>query len=274
VPSSSPSRWRSYRDVDATHDPTLLSGQLDDIASTAAIAAGKRRSLELLDLSPGASVLDVGCGNGPELDALAAIVGPEGRVVGLDRSRALIADAKARGLLERGPIDLVVGDADALPFDDAQFDGCRIDRTLQHLEHPENTLREMLRVTRSGGHVVATEVRWGLAARDLDLDIGARVVRPMATAEERGNWIGYLLPILFQLAGFSDVRLVSEEAVLTDYEELTRFTNLRWSLAEAVREGVLSAEQAQAWDDSLRGQLAKGDARLQIVIVHVVGTRG
>jgi hypothetical protein len=131
----------------------------------------------------------------------------------------------------------------------------------------------MLRVTRPGGHVVASEVRWGLAAGDLDLDIGARVISPMATAEERGNWIGYLLPILFQLAGFSDVRLVSEEAVLTDYDELARFTNLRWSLAEAVRVGSLTEAQAHDWDDSLRRQLAKGDARLQIAIVHVVGTR-
>ena len=92
------SLWRSYRDVDAAGDPGSLGGQLDGIASVPFVAAEKARSLELLGLIPGGSVLDVGCGTGPELERMADIVGPGGRVVGLDRSAALLgggAGAKA-----------------------------------------------------------------------------------------------------------------------------------------------------------------------------------
>lgn len=273
MPNLSPSRWRSYRDVDAARDPEMLSHQLDDIASTGAIAATKQRSLELLRLSPGARALDVGCGNGPELEFLARIVGSRGRVVGLDRSGALIAAARARGLTERGPIELVVGDAQALPFDDGQFDGCRIDRTLQHLDHPESALSEMVRVTRPGGRVVATESRWGLLAPALDTDVTEHVLQVMSASDECTNWLGLLLPIMFQMAGLSDVQLISEDAVLSDYEELARFTNLEWSAQEALRTGELTAEQVSAWSASLRELADRGEAQVRILIVHVVGTK-
>jgi ubiquinone/menaquinone biosynthesis C-methylase UbiE len=88
------SRWRSYSDVDAAGDPRSLGGQLDDIASVPFVAAEKARSIELLGLARGLSVLDVGCGTGPELHELAEIVGPGGRVVGLDRSAALLEVAR------------------------------------------------------------------------------------------------------------------------------------------------------------------------------------
>lgn len=271
--SSSQSLWRSYRDVDATRDPQTLSHQLDDIASTKAMAAAKQRSLELLRLAAGASVLDVGCGNGPELEALAKIVGSGGRVVGLDRSSALIAAARARGLVDRGPIELLVGDAQTLPFDEAQFDACRIDRTLQHLDRPETALSEMVRVTVPGGRVAATESRWGLVAPDLDEDVTDHVLHVMSARDERTNWLGFLLPIMFQMAGLTDVQLASEQATLTDYDELTGFTNLAWSMEQAVGDGNLTTRQVNEWRDSLRDLVSRGDAWLAVVIVHVVGTK-
>lgn len=251
----------------------MLSHQLDGIAATPAMAASKRHSLELLGLASGGSVLDVGCGNGPELAALAESVGPAGRVVGLDRSSALIADAQARGMLESGPIELMVADAQALPFEEAQFDACRIDRTLQHLDHPEAALGEMRRVTRVGGTVVATESRWGLVAPELDREVAAGVFQAIGTTEQSSSWLGYLLPVMFQLADLSDVRLVSDDAVLTDYEELARFTSLHKFMDEAIREGALSAEQVEDWEDTLRDQVRRGDAYVGIVVVHVAGRR-
>jgi ribosomal protein S18 acetylase RimI-like enzyme len=137
--ATSPSRWRSYRDVDAAPDPGSLADQLDDLASVPFVAAEKRRSVELLELCQGAAVLDVGCGTGSELARLVDSVGPSGRVVGLERSAALLAAARGRGRAgaEVGPIELVLGDAGALPFAAGEFDACRADRTLQHVERPE-----------------------------------------------------------------------------------------------------------------------------------------
>ena len=123
-PVSPPSRWRSYRDVNAAEDPRSLARQLEGIAAVPFLAAEKERSLGLLELGAGGAVLDVGCGVGPELARLAQIVGAEGRVVGLDRSEALLAAARGRGLDALGPVEVVQGEASALPFGDGEFDAC------------------------------------------------------------------------------------------------------------------------------------------------------
>ena len=46
---------------------------------------------ELMQVRPGDRVLDVGCGLGDDVRALAALVGPSGRAVGIDASEATIA---------------------------------------------------------------------------------------------------------------------------------------------------------------------------------------
>lgn len=269
----SASRWRSYRDVDATSEPGLLSGQLDDIASVPFVAAEKQRSLELLELAIGSSVLDVGCGNGPELEDLAKMVGPRGRVVGLDPSTALIADAEARGLAGLESIELEVGDAHSLPFADAQFDACRADRTLQHLAQPDLALGEMVRVTRCGGRVVVTESRWGLVAPSLDREVTDRVLQVIATEKERVNWVGYRLPSMFEQAGLTEVREVSHDSTISEHDDLFRFTNLQWSVDTAVRAGAVTRAQANAWRDCLGGLVTRGEAFAVVIILHVAGTK-
>ena len=73
-------------------------------------------------LSPGMAALDLGCGPGVTSRAMAARVGPSGRVVGLDRSAARIEEAR-RGL-EMQNLEFVEGDAFRLPFADGEFDYC------------------------------------------------------------------------------------------------------------------------------------------------------
>jgi SAM-dependent methyltransferase len=253
-------------------DPSLASIQLDALASVAVVAAGKRRSLELLGLSAGGSCLDVGCGNGPELANLARIVGSSGRVVGLDRSSALIEAARVRGLAELDPIELVVGDACSLPFADAQFDACRADRTLQHLAAPDAALAEMSRVTRAGGRVVVTESRWGLAAPSLDREVTEHVLAVMVTESERKRWLGYGLPSRFESIGLTDVHAVNDDYTICEHDELVRFMNLKWSVDAAVRSGALRREQADSWSDSLRDLVSRGEAMAMVRILHVTGT--
>lgn len=94
---------RRYRLAAPSYD--LLSGE-------AVYRAGRRLGATGLDLTPGAVVLDVGCGTGLNFPLLQEAVGPAGRVVGLDASAAMLGQAARRGLREGWTnVDLVLADA-------------------------------------------------------------------------------------------------------------------------------------------------------------------
>ncbi len=57
---------------------------------------GRRAAIDLLDVQPGQRVLVVGCGTGLDLPYLAAAVGTDGEVVGVDRSAAMLRRAESK----------------------------------------------------------------------------------------------------------------------------------------------------------------------------------
>ena len=268
-PQDSLSRWRSCRDVDATADPSSVRTYLDDLAGLGMVASEKLYSLQLLALSPGLRCLDVGCGAGPELGWLAELVGRDGAVVGLDRSRELLEVASARH--DEPALTLVAGDAGALPFADDDFDAARADRTLQHVDDPCRALREMVRVTRPGGRVVITEFRWGLVAPDLDRAVTDGVLAAMAPDVDRRAWIGHTLADVAGDAGLSHVSADTHDHELEDPDQIARLLNLRWSLPAAVAAGAVTQSAAGAWERELHEQAARGDAFAVMVFLHVAG---
>ncbi len=97
--------------------------------------------------------LDVGTGAGALALALAPLVR---EVVGVDLVPELLALARERaaGL---GNVELVEGDATALPFPDFSFDLAGTLRTLHHVHRPELVVAELARVTRPGGRVLVVD---------------------------------------------------------------------------------------------------------------------
>jgi SAM-dependent methyltransferase len=85
---------------------------LGDFAD-AALAAATPRS--------GETVLDIGCGCGETAAMLATRVGPSGRVVGVDISQPILAEARAR-LAAHANAEVILADAGAYPFAPASFD--------------------------------------------------------------------------------------------------------------------------------------------------------
>jgi SAM-dependent methyltransferase len=121
----------------------------------------------LLALSPGDRVLDIACGPGNFSRAFAAAVGDSGLVVGLDASRTMLergaADLRRSGLSN---LSLVRGDATALPFADACFDGVCCFAALHLFADPLAGLDEMARVLAPGGRIaLMTSVQRQLGPR-------------------------------------------------------------------------------------------------------------
>jgi SAM-dependent methyltransferase len=97
--------------------------------------------------------LDSGCGAGALAFALAPLVR---EVVGLDLVPELLEQARARAT-DVPNVSFVEGDANALPFPDWSFDLAGTLRTLHHIERPELTVAELVRVTRPGGRLLVVD---------------------------------------------------------------------------------------------------------------------
>jgi SAM-dependent methyltransferase len=80
-----------------------------------------RRGLAALAPRPGERVLDIGCGGGETALDLARAVAPDGMVVGIDRSAAVLAFAR-RAAQGCGRVRFLEADAELFPFEPASFD--------------------------------------------------------------------------------------------------------------------------------------------------------
>lgn len=111
-------------------------------------------AVSLLNLEPGHWALDVCCGTGDFMVPLRRAVGPSGKVVGVDYCPPMIALAKNK-LGARG---LALGDACALPFSDACFDGATVGWGLRNLCELDAGLCEITRVLKPGGRFVSLDM--------------------------------------------------------------------------------------------------------------------
>lgn len=126
----------------------------DAILDTRSLATSHRRLRQLL--TPGVSVLDVGCGTGAITCGIPTALGSHVvRVVGVDVNAAFIDEARRRHARVPG-LSFEVADVHALPFRD-DFDIVTAARVLQWLRRPGDALRAMVAATRPGGRVVVLD---------------------------------------------------------------------------------------------------------------------
>ncbi|WP_371589454.1 methyltransferase domain-containing protein [Streptomyces virginiae] len=102
-----------------------------------------------LRLAPGGRAMDLGCGTGRAMPALRAQVGPDGHVLGVDLTPAMLAAAARHGRTGHG--HLLAADCTRLPLAGASVDGIFSAGLLDHLPDPAAALREWARVTAADG---------------------------------------------------------------------------------------------------------------------------
>ncbi len=146
MPSSPPDDARRiFSGIGATYEKAgaLLSFGQD--------ARWRARLVDSVRAEPSDVVLDVATGTGLVARALRVQYGCD--VVGLDRS----ADMLGAALALDGHIPLVRGRAESLPFGDESFDHLTFTYLLRYVDDPAAVLRELARVVRPGGRIVALD---------------------------------------------------------------------------------------------------------------------
>jgi demethylmenaquinone methyltransferase/2-methoxy-6-polyprenyl-1,4-benzoquinol methylase len=115
----------------------------------------RREALERAGLLPGMHVLDVGSGTGLVAREALKLIGPQGRLIALDPSPAMLAEAR-----KTLPIETVEGYAETIPLPGDQFDFLSMGYALRHVTDLETTFREFLRVLKPGGIVCILEMAY------------------------------------------------------------------------------------------------------------------
>lgn len=166
----------------------------------------RERSLAGLDLQSGETVLEVGCGRGNSLAALADRVGPTGRVIGVDFSQRMVETARDR-IAREGVTNASVVRADAtrLPLAADSVDAAYASMSLTATTDARRAAGETARVLRSGG-------RFGLLDARPFQRPGWRLLNPIVVPVARvlTDWHPETDPVHALRAAFDDVTVEAD----------------------------------------------------------------
>jgi demethylmenaquinone methyltransferase/2-methoxy-6-polyprenyl-1,4-benzoquinol methylase len=119
----------------------------------------RRALVHAIEPTAGERVLDVATGTG--MVAAELLARADCTVVGVDQSAEMLAAARARfaapGSAGAARVELLVGEAESLPFADASFDALTFTYLLRYVDDPAATVSELARVVRPGGRVASLE---------------------------------------------------------------------------------------------------------------------
>jgi arsenite methyltransferase len=120
---------------------------------------GVGNPFSLEPLNPGDAILDIGCGAGVDSLVAAHLVGPGGRVVGLDVTAAMVERARASlARLGLAHVTFQVGEAEALPFPDNDFDAVISNGVFNLTLDKKKALHEAHRVLKPGGRLMLADM--------------------------------------------------------------------------------------------------------------------
>ena len=195
--------------VKARQKATWEAGDFGQIARTIENVAEEFMARQ--PLQRGAHVLDVACGTGN----LAVIAARHGCAVwGIDIARNLICQARIRAAEEGLRVNFMEADAEALPFDDGQFDLVASMFGVMFAPRPNVAAAELLRVTKPGGQIaLANWTPEGFIGKMFNV-FKAHLPPPPAGVPSPMGW-GDEATVRSRLAhGFADVRLTRRIALM------------------------------------------------------------
>jgi ubiquinone/menaquinone biosynthesis C-methylase UbiE len=169
-----------------------------------------------LNINPRQQVVDVGCGTGDFTRFLARLSKGEAKILGIDSNSksipAAISDTQEAGLSKI--VSYKVGDVFKIPLEDDYADLTTCRTLLMHLTTPLLAVKEMARITKPGGQVVAVEGGRMVSFYDPDDERYASLanrsyeawIRGVKKLEGKEFKIGEKLPGIFRDAGLSGVK--------------------------------------------------------------------
>jgi demethylmenaquinone methyltransferase/2-methoxy-6-polyprenyl-1,4-benzoquinol methylase len=153
----------------------------------------RRRAIQALRLRPGATVVDLACGTGQNFPMVEQAIGPEGRIVGVDLTDAMLAQAERR-TEENGwsNVSLVQADATGYAFP-GEIDAILSTYAFSHLPGYGGLISRGAEALTGGGRWVVLDLKAPDNAPRLLAEVGAAIGRPFGSIDDwlaRRPWEG------------------------------------------------------------------------------------
>jgi len=166
---------------------------------------------EKIGIRPGERVIDLGCGPGGVLHLLGKRVGPQGSVLGIERSPHFVELAR-RFVNDHAlaQVEVREGNAYDTGLPRASFDGAHMRLVLVNVPEPERIVREMVSLVRPGGWVASFEADFMGLVCDPPLPAWDRLLdayKAHAAGQKIDLLIGRRTHRMFQDAGVEDIRV-------------------------------------------------------------------
>lgn len=187
----------------------------------------------LASIREGETVLDLGSGAGFDALLAAARVGPQGRVIGVDLTEEMIAQARANAAKAGvANIEFRLGDIESLPVEDASVDLVISNCVINLVPDKPQVFREIARVLKPGGRVAISDIVLdGPLPEALRANEGA-YCSCVSGAISRDDYLEALAA-----AGLSDLRIVSA----TDAAAILAADCCGGGVSQADLEGVVTS---------------------------------
>jgi ubiquinone/menaquinone biosynthesis C-methylase UbiE len=210
-----------------------------------------------IDLKDANLILDVGCGSGMVTRDIARLT--KGKVIAIDGSEDMICVAK-KVLKDFKNVELKVGNAENLPFEDNTFDVVTCNLVLMWANTPQKVVCEMARVVKPGGIVLAS----------LEPDYGGKLhypenpkIDPVFAGEaikKRGGdpHIGRKLRLLFVRAGLDTKVGIGNNRIWSCEEDKSYYQHARDFYVKALKDAGLSSKEIDKWEYDYLKSLDEG----------------
>ncbi len=133
---------------------------LDELPPTASVSfTGVTALPRWLELTPGATVLDLGCGAGLDTLVAARIVGPEGRVIGVDHASEMVHLARTNAAAAHADnVTILQAAVEATGLPDATADAAIANGIVNLSPEKERVVAEFHRLLKPGATLTAAEI--------------------------------------------------------------------------------------------------------------------
>ncbi|MCO6486925.1 MAG: arsenite methyltransferase [Phaeodactylibacter sp.] len=208
--------------------------KLEGYSKEADLGLGCGLPTEYARIGEGHTVLDLGSGAGNDVFVARSLAGESGRVIGLDMTEAMVAQARANNRkLGYENVEFVLGDIEDMPLEDNSIDVAISNCVMNLVPDKDKAYAEVYRVLRPGGHFSISDIVLQGELPPALQEAAAMYAGCVAGAMQKADYLAAI-----ERAGFANIRIDKERELNLPDELLLEF---------------LSPEELEAFRDSGTG---------------------